>query len=176
MVLSAVKNAVWVVVVGCIAAGPVVAQQGTKTQQTSAQSSATTPGGGKYAHPADVAKPPTKDDLLRGGYGPYRANNDLLFYALKLRVDPEAKTIAGTNLVRFKMLEDGQKIQLELTPELTLDSILFEGKPLMYTHEERTLWIEFPRVLKKGETDEVTVAYHGRPVTQGRFGCFSASA
>ncbi len=163
----------WVLVVGWGAAGALCAQQGAKTPQASAQSSATTPGGGKYAHPADVAKVPTKDDLLRGGYGPYRANNDLLFYALKLRVDPEAKTIAGTNLVRFKMLEDGRKIQLELTPELTLDSILFEGKPLNYTHEERTLWIEFPRVLKKGETDEVTVAYHGKPVTQGRFGCFS---
>jgi aminopeptidase N len=173
MVLPWLRNAVWVLVVGWGAAGALCAQQGAKTPQASAQSSATTPGGGKYAHPADVAKVPTKDDLLRGGYGPYRANNDLLFYALKLRVDPEAKTIAGTNLVRFKMLEDGRKIQLELTPELTLDSILFEGKPLNYTHEERTLWIEFPRVLKKGETDEVTVAYHGKPVTQGRFGCFS---
>ena len=73
---------------------------------------------------------PTKDDLLRGSYGPYRANNDLLFYHLKLRVDPEKKTIAGTNVVRFKMLEDGQKIQLELTPELTLSAITFEGKAL----------------------------------------------
>jgi len=116
---------------------------------------------------------PTKDDLLRGSYGPYRANNDLLFYHLKLRVDPEKKTIAGTNVVRFKMLEDGQKIQLELTPELTLSAITFEGKALTYTREERTLFVEFPRVLKKGEVDEVMVAYSGQPVTQGRFGCFS---
>ncbi len=152
------------------ACGTCLAQTGTAVQQ-SAQKLTTTPG--KGAHPPDLAKPPTKDDLLRGGYGPYRANNDLLFYALKLRVDPVEKMIAGTNLVRFKMLEDGQKIQLELTPELTLDAITFEGKPLNYTHEERTLWIEFPRMLKKGETDEVTVAYHGKPVTQGRFGCFS---
>ncbi len=150
--------------------GLCAAQTGTAVQQ-SAQKLTTTPG--KGAHAPDVAKPPTKDDLLRGGYGPYRANNDLLFYGLKLRVDPVEKTIAGANLVRFKMLEDGQKIQLELTPELTLDAITFEGKPLTYTHEERTLWIDFPRVLKKGETDEVTVAYHGKPVTQGRFGCFS---
>jgi aminopeptidase N len=127
----------------------------------------------KPARPVDVAKTPTKDDLLRGAYGPYRANNDLLFYALKLRVDPEKKTIAGTNLVRFKMMADGQTIQLELTPELTLDGITFEGKALTYTREERTLFIAFPRVLKAGETDEVTVAYHGQPVTQGRFGCFS---
>jgi aminopeptidase N len=121
---------------------------------------------------AAAAKPPTQDDLLRGTYGPYRANNDLLFYHLKLRVDPEAKTITGTNLVRFRMLADGQKIQLELTPELTLDSITFEGQPLTYTREQRSLFIVLPRVLKAGETAEVTVAYHGAPVTQGRFGCF----
>jgi aminopeptidase N len=124
------------------------------------------------AHPA-TAKPPTKDDLLRGTYGPFRANNDLLFYALKLRVNPDTKTVAGTNLVRFKMLDDGSKIQLDLTPNLTVDSITFEGLPLHYTREERSLFLEFPRLLKRGENAEVTVAYSGRPVTQGRFGCFS---
>jgi aminopeptidase N len=124
-------------------------------------------------HTPNGAKIPSRDDVLRGGYGPYRANNDLLFYHLKLRVDPVARTIAGSNVVRFKMLQDGQKIQLELTPELTLDSITFEGQPLQYTREERSLFIDFPRMLKTGETDEVTIAYHGAPVTQGRFGCFS---
>jgi aminopeptidase N len=143
--------------------------------QESAQSSTTTPGAkvGQGAQPPVAGLLPTKDDLLRGGYGPYRANNDLLFYHLTLRVDPVAKTIAGTNVVRFRMLKDGRKIQLELTPELTLDGITFEGKALTYTREERTLYLEFPRQLKTGEVDEVTVAYHGRPVTQGRFGCFS---
>jgi hypothetical protein len=122
-------------VVACVSVGGASIARGQGSSH-SAQQASTTPGGGKYAHPPDVAKPPTKDDLLRGGYGPYRANNDLLFYALKLRVDPEAKTIAGTNLVRFKMLEDGQKIQLELSPDLTIGAITFDGNPLKYTHEE----------------------------------------
>jgi aminopeptidase N len=143
--------------------------------QASAQSATTTPGVkvGQGAQPPNAGKTPSKDDLLRGGYGPYRANNDLLFYHLSLRVDPEKKTIASTNVVRFRMLQDGRKIQLELTPELTLESIKFEGKALTYTREERTLFVEFPRVLRKGEVDEVAVAYSGRPMTQGRFGCFS---
>jgi aminopeptidase N len=144
----------------------------------SAQSSITTPGAkvGQGTQPPVAGLMPTKEDLLRGGYGPYRANNDLLFYHLTLRVDPEKKTIAGTNVVRFRMLQDGRKIQLELTPELTLDGITFEGKALTYTRaaaDSRSFYVEFPRELKMGEVDEVTVAYHGRPVTQGRFGCFS---
>ena len=108
-----------------------------------------------------------------GQYGPYRANNDLLSYALRLRVDPEAKRIKGENTVRFKMLADGKRIQLELTPALTIDALTSGGKQLQYTREERSLFIDFPDVLHTGQVYEVTIAYSGQPVTQGRFGCFS---
>lgn len=47
---------------------------------------------------------PTKADLLRGAYGPYRANNDLLFYHLDIRIDPAKKFVSGKNTIRFKML------------------------------------------------------------------------
>ena len=60
-----------------------------------------------------AAQAPTRADILRGEYGPYRANNDLLFYHLDIRVDPEKKFIGGKNTIRFKMLEDGTRIQLD---------------------------------------------------------------
>src|ERR1700729_115941 len=81
---------------------------------------ADTPGSGKTV---PLHAEPTKDDLLRGAYGPYRANNHLLFYHLDIRVDPEQKTIAGTNTIRFRMLADGKRIQLDLTPQLPVASI-----------------------------------------------------
>ena len=37
-------------------------------------------------------RPPTRADILRGEYGRYRANNDLLSYHLDVRVDPEKKS------------------------------------------------------------------------------------
>ena len=37
---------------------------------------------------------PTRAQLLRGEYGKLRANNDLLYYHLDVKVDPDAKTIA----------------------------------------------------------------------------------
>ena len=81
---------------------------GVGCAQTAAKKApvADVPGSGKTVA---LHEEPTKDDLLRGGYGPYRANNDLLFYHLDMRVDPEAKTIAGTNTIRFRMLADGQR-------------------------------------------------------------------
>jgi len=153
-----------------LSAGYMVAQT-----QPSAQSATTTPGAtvGTGAQKPDAVKVPTKDDLLRGGYGPYRANNDLLFYHLSLRVDPVAERISGSNVVRFRMVSDGDKIQLELTPELTLESIKMDGAELTYTREERTLYVSLGKVLRKGMVAEVVVAYSGKPVKQGRFGCFS---
>jgi len=43
---------------------------------------ADTPASGKTV---PLHTEPTKDDLLRGAYGPFRANNDLLFYHLNIR-------------------------------------------------------------------------------------------
>jgi aminopeptidase N len=143
--------------------------------QPSAQSATTTPGVkvGQGAAGPDGLKPVTRDDELRGGYGPYRANNDLLLYHLDLRIDPVAEMISGSNTVRFRMLADGDKIQLDLTPTFHIEGITFEGKTLTYTQEERAIFISLGRVVRKGEVAEVTVRYSGKPVRQGRFGCFS---
>src|SRR5258708_30498559 len=78
---------------------------------------------------APVVKEPTHADLLRGAYGPYRANNDLLFYHLDLRVNPDTKFISGTNTIRFKMLQDATRIQLEVYPTLKIDKIVMGSTP-----------------------------------------------
>ena len=123
--------------------------------------------------PAPPPATPTRADVLRGAYGPARANNDLLSYHLTLRVDPVAKSIAGTNRVRFRMLTDGTRVQLDLTDGLTVDTISQAGRPLAYQRHSGALLIDFPAVLKVGSTQEVTVAYHGNPVAKGRFGGMS---
>src|SRR6187402_854252 len=56
--------------------------------------------------PPPPLRPPARADLLRGEYGRYRANNDLLYYHLDVRIDPEKKSIAGKNAIRFRMLAD----------------------------------------------------------------------
>ena len=60
-----------------------------------------------------ASRPVTHADMLRGEYGRYRANNDLLFYHLNIRVDPEKKFVSGKNTIRFKMLKDDARIQLD---------------------------------------------------------------
>jgi aminopeptidase N len=121
--------------------------------------------------PATTA--PSHDELLRGTYGPYRANNDLLYYHLDIRVDPEKKSIRGTNTIRFKMLADGTRIQLELYPTLAIDSITLGGTTLKYERDSGTVFVDFPQTLKSGKTYSIDFRYSGQPTETGRFGCFT---
>ena len=111
---------------------------------------------------------PTRAEILRGEYGRYRANNDLLYYHLDVRVDPVKKFISGKNTIRFRMLSDDNRIQIDLHPSLTTDRILLDGAPLKYTREESAVFIEFPQTLKKGMVYAIEFDYSGTPLEIGR--------
>lgn len=119
------------------------------------------------------AAPPTHDAVLRGGYGPFRANNDLLYYHLDIRVDPVKEFVSGKNTIRFKMLANGTRIQLELYPTMRIDRILLGHTTLKYERDGRTVFVDFPKTLRKGRTYSIDFYYSGQPKTQGRFGCFT---
>jgi aminopeptidase N len=148
----------WLVVL-LIVAAVVLARPGQ-------QASSVTPTPAKPA----VAVAPAHADLLRGAYGPYRANNDLLYYHLDVRVDPEKKFISGKNTIRFKMLNDGNRIQLDLHEALTIDKILFGATELKYTRDSGAVFVDFPETLRTGQTYSIDFYYSGNPLESGRFG------
>ena len=113
---------------------------------------------------------PTHANVLRGAYGPYRANNDLLYYHLDIRVNPDEKFISGKNTIRFKMLQDGQRIQLDLTDALNVDKILLGSTPLKYERDSGAVFIDFPETLRAGKIYSIDFYYSGHPVESGRFG------
>jgi aminopeptidase N len=106
---------------------------------------------------------PTHADILRGEYGEYRANNDLLFYHLDIRVDPEKKSISGKTTIRFKMLKDGSRIQLDLRDPLNVDKILLGATELKYVRDSGAVFVDFPERLKTGRTYEIDFYYSGTP-------------
>jgi aminopeptidase N len=139
-------------------------------------------------------QPPTHANILRGEYGRYRANNDLLFYHLDIRVDPDKKFVSGKNTIRFKMLQDDTRIQLDLYDNLKIDEIVFEpgsnvlsprlGDPttklanpllLKYSRDSGAVFVDFPKTLKAGRTYTIDFYYSGTPQTIGRFGGFTFS-
>src|SRR5437899_7142158 len=117
-----------------------------------------------------AAQPPTHADILRGEYGRYRANNDLLSYHLDVRVDPEKKFLSGKNTIRFRMLQDDTRIQLDLHDALQVDRILLDAAELKYTRDSGAVFVDFPDTLRKGRVYEIEFHYSANPVESGRFG------
>ncbi|MCR4375517.1 MAG: M1 family metallopeptidase [Acidobacteria bacterium] len=107
---------------------------------------------------------------LRGGYDRYRANNDLLHYALTVRVDPEKKFLSGVNRVRFTMLSDDTRIRLDLYANLSVDKIVMGSTALTWARELNAVFIDFPDTLRKGRTYDIDFHYSGTPLETGRFG------
>jgi aminopeptidase N len=107
---------------------------------------------------------------LRGAYDRYRANNDLLHYALTVRVDPEKKFLSGRNRVRFKMLSDDIRIRLDLYANLAVDKVMMGAAPLKVERELNAVFIDFPETLRAGRTYEIEFHYSGTPLETGRFG------
>ena len=108
--------------------------------------------------------------MLRGAYGPFRANNDLLYYHLTVRVDPTEQTLKGKNTIRFRMLHDGSRIQLDLQEPLQVDKILLGSTELKYERDTGAVFIDFPQTLRAGQTYSIDFYYSGHPRTTGRFG------
>ena len=113
-------------------------------------------------------RPPSRADILRGEYGRYRANNDLLFYDLDVRVDPEKKSISGKNTIRFRMLKDDTRIQLDLYANLAVDKILFGTTPLeLHARAERRLRRLSRDAASAGRDYSIDFHYSGTPRETG---------
>lgn len=123
--------------------------------------------------PSQQPAQPSREDILRGEYGRYRANNDLLSYDLDVRVDPEKKFIRGKNTVRFKMLSEDNRIQLDLFANLAVEKIIAGSTELKYAREINTVFVDFPAPLKKDSVHTIDFYYSGFPKETGRFGGIS---
>jgi aminopeptidase N len=115
---------------------------------------------------------PTRGDFLRGEYGRYRANNDLVYYHLDIRVDPTTKLVSGKNTIRFRMLSDDTRIQIDLFANLNVDRIVMGDTPLPYERELNAVFIDFPEPLRAGREYAIDFHYSGTPEQSGRFGGF----
>src|SRR5262249_49394312 len=130
-------NRVIIVASLALALAPLGAQQTPPPQTPPAQ-------GRGAAGPPQAPAAPTRADILRGEYSKFRANNDLLYYHLDIRVDPDKKLVTGKNTIRFKMLSDDTRIQLDLYANLNVDKILLGTTPLKYERDLNTVYVDFP--------------------------------
>jgi aminopeptidase N len=111
----------------------------------------------------------TRKDSLRGGLSNARQNFDVLRYDLNIKIEPDRKYISGYNDILFKIAsKKANTIQLDLYENMTVDSIVFDGKKLEYKREYTAVFITFPSYLPKKFEYNIRFYYSGNPTIAKR--------
>ena len=106
----------------------------------------------------------TRKDSLRGGLRFERTCFDVLHYGLDIKINILEKSIVGFNEIRFKIIENTNKIQLDLFENMRIDSIILNQKPLQYNREFGAVFIDFPAFLEKNTQQILKFYYSGNPI------------
>ncbi len=106
----------------------------------------------------------TRDEYLRGSITAEREWWDLNYYHLDIEVKPDEKSISGSNMIRYQVLEENKVMQIDLQPPLKIEKIIQDGKALSHRKAGTNAYhvlLESPQ--KKGDFKEVIVHYSGKP-------------
>nr|WP_314836643.1 M1 family metallopeptidase [uncultured Flavobacterium sp.] len=105
----------------------------------------------------------TRQDSLRGSITKERAWWDVKYYHLNIKVNPSDSTITGSNTIRYKVINEYNRIQIDLQNPMEIDKVIQDGIALKYTREGNAFFIELIAPQKVGLTKELTVFYGGKP-------------
>ncbi|MEN5232643.1 M1 family metallopeptidase [Sphingobacterium faecium] len=105
----------------------------------------------------------SRKDSLRGQLTPLRSCYDVTYYHLDVDVNIPTRNISGSNLIKFKTLQDFNRMQIDLFDNMAIDQILYKGKKLRYTREFNAVFIDFPTHIKTNTLDSILVYFSGTP-------------
>lgn len=105
----------------------------------------------------------TKLDTLRGSITPERAWWDVNYYDLNLKVQPDKEYISGYNVIRYKVLEASDVIQIDLQAPLKIDAISQDNENLDFTSQGPAHFIHLKKKQVPGDFNELYVQYSGQP-------------
>ena len=105
----------------------------------------------------------TRQDTLRGSVTPERAWWDLTYYDLRISVDPENRSISGSNTIRYRVLEPANRMQIDLQEPLEIQKVVQDGQELTLEREGNAYFIQLNKSQSPGSVEEVVVHYSGTP-------------
>ncbi len=105
------------------------------------------------------------DDTLRGAITQQRAWWDVTHYTLKVKPNIENKTISGVNIIRFKTLKSDSILQIDLQPNLKIDSaVYFSQKCKVLDEGVNAHLVYLPSASKLNSISEISIYYSGKPI------------
>lgn len=105
----------------------------------------------------------TRQDTLRGSITKERIWWDVKNYHLDIKVNPLDSTITGSNTIQYKVLNEYNKMQIDLQNPMEIYKVIQDGVALKYTREGNAFFIELVASQKIGQTKELIVFYGGKP-------------
>ena len=104
-----------------------------------------------------------RQDSLRGSITKERAWWDLKYYHLDVKVDPTEKTITGSNTIRYTVVSEYNKMQIDLQEPMQIYKITQDGKEQKFVRDGNAFFIELNAAQKVGETKEIVITFGGKP-------------
>lgn len=105
----------------------------------------------------------SRADVLRGSITPERAWWDVAHYHLDIKVDPNARSIAGTNTVKYRVLKPGTVMQIDLQPPMNITRVTQNNKPLNFRRDGNVFYISLQEEQKTGALNHIVVSFGGKP-------------
>jgi aminopeptidase N len=107
--------------------------------------------------------PITRQETLRGSVTAEREWWDVLHYDLAVQFMPETRSIKGSNVIVFKTLKPGRRMQIDLQQPLNITKVVHNGTDLKYEREGNVFWVTFDKEIPQGTEDKVEIFYEGNP-------------
>jgi aminopeptidase N len=85
------------------------------------------------------------------------------FYELNLKTDIERHYISGNVLIIFRIVYQSDSIQIDLFPNLIIDSIVWKSRHLTFSRKYTAVFVKFPQQLKPGDKESIRTYYQGTP-------------
>ena len=105
----------------------------------------------------------TRQDTLRGTITAEREWWDLNYYHLDIKVDPEERSIKGSNTIGYTVLKSNKLMQIDLQEPMKITAVYQKNKPLKFTREGNAYFIELKQKQKAGKVNYITIEYEGNP-------------
>lgn len=106
----------------------------------------------------------TRADSLRGMMSPERTCYDITYYHLDIKVDTSTRSIAGSNTILFRAVNDFDRMQVDLFENMKIERIEDDGGiSLPHVRDGNAFFISFPQRIRKGSTRAVKIYYSGTP-------------
>ena len=103
----------------------------------------------------------TYQDTIRGSLGKERTWWDVTHYAVSVEPDFEKKHISGKVDIQFKVIGNGDQMQIDLQAPMQLDKAMLGNSELKYTRNGNVFFVQVDKNLPIGSDQQLSLVYSG---------------